>query len=226
MGDRLWTPSRFQSTHPLRGATSSTVKSLTFGKFQSTHPLRGATVLSGRCIRSQHISIHAPLAGCDVILDEEEGYRDISIHAPLAGCDAKQYRTDKNAEEFQSTHPLRGATDCTGRVFCNTIFQSTHPLRGATRRTAAVRALVAISIHAPLAGCDLALCRELGVSVDISIHAPLAGCDISSDNTAWIFGEFQSTHPLRGATCDIASVQPCLFDFNPRTPCGVRRRTV
>ena len=33
----------FQSTHPLRGATSSMIVSLTGEPFQSTHPLRGAT---------------------------------------------------------------------------------------------------------------------------------------------------------------------------------------
>ena len=79
-------------------------------KFQSTHPLRGATVkgyLNGRrCL----ISIHAPLAGCDSMVEASgafdaifqsthplrgatppshliEHFVGISIHAPLAGCD-------------------------------------------------------------------------------------------------------------------------------------------
>ena len=55
-----------------------------------------------------------------------------------------------------------------------------------------------ISIHAPLAGCDVdgrADRRE----PDISIHAPLAGCD--------------RTRPSRTHRT---------ADFNPRTPCGVR----
>ena len=57
----------------------------------------------------------------------------------------------------------------------------------------------------------------------ISIHAPLAGCD---DVYARYFRtnfDFQSTHPLRGATF---AGQRCRWSpchFNPRTPCGVRQ---
>ena len=60
--------------------------------------------------------------------------RDISIHAPLAGCDTDFYYGRLNAVEiFQSTHPLRGATEfnaLSARI--DALFQSTHPLRGAT----------------------------------------------------------------------------------------------
>ena len=34
-------------------------------------------------------------------------------------------------------------------------FQSTHPSRGATMDTQVIRLVVSISIHAPLAGCDI-----------------------------------------------------------------------
>ena len=204
MGDRLWTPSRFQSTHPLRGATSSTVKSLTFGKFQSTHPLRGATRRTAAVRALVAISIHAPLAGCDLALCRELGVSvDISIHAPLAGCDI--------------------SSDNTAWIFGE--FQSTHPLRGATRWHEALLRHVLISIHAPLAGCDLIFKSCFIHSTDFNPRTPCGvRPKICGINVVTV--KFQSTHPLRGATCDIASVQPCLFDFNPRTPCGVRRRTV
>ena len=78
-------------------------------------------------------------------------------------------------------------------------FQSTHPLRGATRNEDAVVFVLLISIHAPLAGCDVALLGQIAAVV-ISIHAPLAGCDAS-----------QSPRQTRRS------------NFNPRTPCGVRR---
>ena len=56
----------------------------------------------------------------------------------------------------------------------------------------------------------------------ISIHAPHAGCDVWNE---WFRDEnlqFQSTHPMRGATCSsLASERPWRY-FNPRTPCGVR----
>ena len=41
---RRWASSRFQSTHPLRGATKSGIAAHGRITFQSTHPLRGATL--------------------------------------------------------------------------------------------------------------------------------------------------------------------------------------
>ena len=35
-----------------------------------------------------------------------------SIHAPLAGCDKAEQLAGLESWEFQSTHPLRGATRC------------------------------------------------------------------------------------------------------------------
>ena len=124
-------------------------------RFQSTHPLRGATTLQGGALSLPNISIHAPLAGCD---------------SPCNGVSLC-------CRAFQSTHPLRGAT-CTayGRK-CEYAFQSTHPLRGATSTPRHATQDTAISIHAPLAGCD----GPQGVPGDVG------------------------------------------RDFNPRTPCGVRR---
>ena len=58
----------------------------------------------------------------------------------------------------------------------------------------------------------------------ISIHAPLAGCDIT---LFWFSGErevFQSTHPLRGATPRGQWGWAWSRHFNPRTPRGVRLR--
>ena len=58
-----------------------------------------------------------------------------------------------------------------------------------------------ISIHAPRAGCDIHAHMLSDGIPEISIHAPRAGCD----------------HPLQ-------SFFFAFSDFNPRTPCGVRRR--
>ena len=55
--------------------------------FQSTHPLRGATTLRSCEAIKILISIHAPLAGCDRFRIFPEPTEEISIHAPLAGCD-------------------------------------------------------------------------------------------------------------------------------------------
>ena len=80
------------------------------------------------------------------------------------------------------------------------MFQSTRPVRGATASHAMMRASIAVSIHAPRAGRD-SLHRIFLHRAAVSIHAPRAGRDGRS--------------PL-------PSVSVCRF--NPRAPCGARRR--
>ena len=116
-------------------------------------------------------------------------------------------------------------------------------MRGATLRNGAENTPRKISIHAPLAGCDLLQRRcssqpchfnprtPCGVRrrrrthllrrTRISIHAPLAGCDYKVLSA--LSARFISIHaPLAG--CDHASERylPARPYFNPRTPCGVR----
>ena len=124
--------------------------------FQSTHPLRGATTPIRHLQQYVLISIHAPLAGCDapshalathsshfnprtpcgvrrLPQGSRIGTNQISIHAPLAGCDP--YRKKDGDRMTISIHaPLAG---CDSRRRCSM-----------TSRC--------ISIHAPLAGCDQA----------------------------------------------------------------------
>ena len=100
-------------------------------------------------------------------------------------------------------------------------FQSTHPLRGATASCMENREFIHISIHAPLAGCDKDWQGKVYYQ-SISIHAPLAGCDARRQDCR--SNQKISIHaPLAG--CDGRSVDLALWntDFNPRTPCGVRQ---
>ena len=80
-----------------------------------------------------------------------------------------------------------------------------------------------ISIHAPRVGCDFPV-NQRGVTVAISIHAPRVGCDLGvSVDCTKVCTLFQSTHPVWGATPSTGQRQIEPKDFNPRTPCGVRR---
>ena len=173
--------------------------------------------------RFRPISIHAPRAGCDAFPPPGPlSRKQISIHAPRAGCDITPGDYLRRPKEFQSTHPVRGAT----------LLQ----VRG--------RYVQPISIHAPRAGCDIrdisnsatttyfnprtpcgvrpleyivspmskafqsthpvrgaTTCIYLSsVNAKISIHAPRAGCDGQSSSHATQLVRFQSTHPVRGAT--------------------------
>ena len=191
--------------------------------FQSTHPSRGATQQTSGQSGAASISIHAPLAGCD--RPQQEAARSprnfnprtprgvrraadphpavrgaISIHAPLAGCDAVPRRRIRPIHHFNPRTPRGVRQTRATQGTSSYIFQSTHPSRGATRPKGLLSVRAVISIHAPLAGCD--------------IH----------QNRALLYGsKFQSTHPSRGAT-SMRRGRPRLGrDFNPRTPRGVRR---
>ena len=190
--------------------------------FQSTHPLRGATIAALYSFSPESISIHAPLAGCDVRSARLFYPRVISIHAPLAGCDPAPLSRMSHGPRYFNPRTPCGVRPSPAWASClRRQFQSTHPLRGATIWTLHNCTPAGISIHAPLAGCDSRACRSsttafyfnprtpCGVRRDadgrapdcraISIHAPLAGCDQ------------ECIRPIRRA-----------FHFNPRTPCGVR----
>ena len=77
-----------------------------------------------------------------------------------------------------------------------------------------------ISIHAPRVGCDQRGGRIISCGL-ISIHAPRVGCDRIKCPTVNRKDVFQSTHPVWGATMP-EHILSLSYDFNPRTPCGVR----
>ena len=261
------TPSIFQSTHPLRGATASMRSTsispinfnprtpcgvrlmnervnITLEGFQSTHPLRGATRRSGGDRVLPLISIHAPLAGCD--LQARQGLPAFRDFNPRTPCGVRPLRAHRLgvAMEFQSTHPLRGATCgdqkvCAGRrisihaplagcdwqsrvkVMSSRNFNPRTPC-GVRLGTGAVRVLLLlrISIHAPLAGCDRRNLRTPSRE-HISIHAPLAGCDSSGVRSTQNIFNFNPRTPC-GVRLLVVHSLGLVVDFNPRTPCGVR----
>ena len=81
-------------------------------------------------------------------------------------------------------------------------FQSTLPMRGAT-------------LH-----------QKYGDKfLEISIHAPHAGSDHIGRKNFLNFLGFQSTLPMRGATMERSLCAGGSHDFNPRSPCGERRKS-
>ena len=106
---------KFQSTLPLRGATSFSAASASSRvRFQSTLPLRGATRLSSSATGKP------------------------SNFNPRSPCGERLKSSPRAIPRmiFQSTLPLRGATMLGGAIAANYQFQSTLPLRGATSGSA------------------------------------------------------------------------------------------
>ena len=77
-----------------------------------------------------------------------------------------------------------------------------------------------ISIHAPLAGCDINLTR-IQKAEAISIHAPLAGCDEENRIHRHHRRNFNPRTPC-GVRHEYVPLNGRYLNFNPRTPCGVR----
>ena len=155
---RLWLLLKiFQSTRPMRGATfwqrcyascwfyfnprapcgarrgSAGILFPGSRRFQSTRPMRGATCTSADHWRATNISIHAPHAGRDRAELLHIAHKvSISIHAPHAGRDRDQRQHRQHQHIFQSTRPMRGATNSFVALYKAYQFQSTRPMRGAT----------------------------------------------------------------------------------------------
>ena len=100
-------------------------------------------------------------------------------------------------------------------------FQSTLPLWGATGSLNCAVVGTPISIHAPLAGSDLAL-RHMAPAYLISIHAPLAGSD-GRLLPMLPFPPISIHAPLAGSDLPPGRHTSCPGNFNPRSPCGERR---
>ena len=81
-------------------------------RFQSTHPMRGATRRLGPThFGKPMISIHTPHAGCDLRLEVCK-YLHILHFNPHTPCGVRLFGRclDNYNAIFQSTHPMRGAT--------------------------------------------------------------------------------------------------------------------
>ena len=209
--------------------------------------MRGATVKKFNFSISTPISIHAPHAGSDVGGIFRLGADGISIHAPHAGSDiiARRYQPDSfyfNPRSPCGERPLLSKESVKGYVF-----QSTLPMRGATQKMTVDPIGYYISIHAPHAGSDEACTIEIpvkGISIHaphagsddvllsmfdadgISIHAPHAGSDDTHLHAPWCIIKFQSTLPMRGATRKMLIEKKLKHNFNPRSPCGERPNSI
>ena len=123
----------FQSTLPVRGATMTIPPSPWLPTaFQSTLPVRGATAMVAAGIFHRAISIHAPRAGSDGLI--ERRINRYKYFNPRSPCGERQYQMHKRYATllFQSTLPVRGATQYHNNFPHHEQFQSTLPVRGAT----------------------------------------------------------------------------------------------
>ena len=78
---------------------------MAISKFQSTHPVRGATIFQHLMGLGTDISIHAPREGCDSMDDLMGLPKQISIHAPREGCDESRTGNKHKQSDFNPRTP-------------------------------------------------------------------------------------------------------------------------
>ena len=190
----------FQSTLPLRGATSW-IKDKAGRKVISIHaPLTGSDrpaasqcwspsdfnprspygerrKIYGNLLYKNKFQSTLPLRGATAGSASTEQASTISIHAPLTGSDPSFSRLIVKLHHFNPRSPYGERQVFPGQKVINKEFQSTLPLRGAT---------IDAVVNPP--------------PDKISIHAPLTGSDWPFGARVLTFIPFQSTLPLRGAT--------------------------
>ena len=127
--------------------------------------------------------------------------KGISIHAPLTGSDL--------------------GFDMYGFCFCDFNPRSPYGERRLLERECSL--LFHFNPRSPYGERLSRLCASR-VSKHISIHAPLTGSDASASIFDLCFDSFQSTLPLRGATCRGRRNYTFPWNFNPRSPYGERLR--
>ena len=190
---------------PRAGATPLPTLSGRRARFQSTRPVRGATSGQTGYSYTSTVSIHAPRAGRDPPHDRNSP-PPICFN-PRAPCGARRrgLRPLTASESCFNPRAPCGARPWSIVVLrADWLFQSTRPVRGATAQIAEWAALTEVSIHAPRAGRDRPAWRGPALSPGFNPRAPcgarrLSVYSESGDN--W----FQSTRPVRGATSIVDS---------------------
>ena len=198
----------FQSTHPLRGATQRLDARADLIQISIHAPLAGCDVSDLFSFRVRIISIHAPLAGCD--RDMEKFIKRQRNFNPRTPCGVRPHQTlqgDRDSN-FNPRTPCGVRPGNGGQGMSFSKFQSTHPLRGATSLYPSfLRILRNFNPRTPC-GVRLSSTGNRNPVERISIHAPLAGCDLCEGQCGGDYFGFQSTHPLRGATHSMRLAYP------------------
>ena len=194
-------PLRISIHAPLTGSDSLLSLSKLFPQlFQSTLPLRGATTLRAWSTIHYIISIHAPLTGSDgdnSIMKSNDILFQSTL--PLRGATPVCSSIVRFKSDFNPRSPYGERQHSRHRTRTANRFQSTLPLRGATDVRYFNQKARDISIHAPLTGSDPNFVDLLPANIKFQSTLPLRGATIEGVNDD-LPDLFQSTLPLRGAT--------------------------
>ena len=237
----------FQSTRPMRGATGwrPTKSDLVAISIHAPHAERDFCISSIQAI-TPYFNPCAPCGARPLGAEVKRDDRGISIHAPHAGRDVRCLWKLFAITVFQSTRPMRGATNAGDVVpfFLDISIHAPHAGRDAPQR----RWRSARRYFNPRAPCGARRTHVAALQQEIEFQStrPVRGAT-HSRKTAAEMSKFQSTRPVRGATQLIGKtaaaytisihapragrdwvsfwrLRRLFLNFNPRAPCGARRR--
>ena len=130
---KMFLPTRFQSTRPVRGATVQMLQDVLANEISIHAPRAGRDRRVSRASKAPRISIHAPRAGRDRRLRLYRADPEISIHAPRAGRDMRDDSAYSIRRHISIHAPRAGRDVIILRIRIEqSAFQSTRPVRGAT----------------------------------------------------------------------------------------------
>ena len=168
------------------------------------------------------VSIHAPHAG----RDRSSMSRRLRVRCfnPRAPCGARPVNIEARVrgQPFQSTRPMRGATPAHLMYDLHFEFQSTRPMRGATRHLQAKSRGHLFQSTRPMRGATRGVQSNL-FGRHVSIHAPHAGRDPRPPQGRY-HKEVSIHAPHAGRDSALRLYSKPSASFNPRAPCGARRR--
>ncbi len=161
--------------------------------------MRGATLNTNGSSSTSVISIHAPLAGSDLTVTSAAPKR--RYFDPRSPC-------GERPEPCQHNHPAW-------------YFDPRSPCGERPLYVCLPHLPVTISIHAPLAGSDVAKNLPMRLSSKFRSTLPLRGATAFADVSACCV-DISIHAPLAGSDSMSASLRAYCQNFDPRSPCGER----
>ena len=190
--------------------------------FQSTRPIRGATSAAAR--RSspmRHFNPRAPYGARPSTTNETTWAALFQSTRPIRGA-TRRYDLPAGTQLYFNPRAPYGARQYMAvKADNDVLFQSTRPIRGATLDLRPLRVAACISIHAPHTGRDRSCSRSATPHPYFNPRAPYGA--------RRFFQRWQGQHgfisihaPHTGRDGGKSTAQSYYLDFNPRAPYGAR----
>ena len=209
---------RVGSDPPVANVWASTLQ------FQPALPVWGATS-AGRTVGGlPRISTRAPRVGSD--RGNPQGHRKPGNFNPRSPCGERLAVMPVPFSHFvfQPALPVWGATRERGTEMATMKFQPALPVWGATSMYPLVSSCGLFQPALPVWGATRAA-RCLARCTTISTRAPRVGSDLDAVRGV-VHGVISTRAPRVGSDVGTAVLSSVVKNFNPRSPCGERRRFV